>query len=48
MVTLLVFHFDILGKEIKEEHPLNTELISSISFVLNLDISGIDIREEHL
>ena len=46
-IKLEVFHLDISGNDINEEHSLNMKLISLTLEVFNLDISGNDINEEH-
>ena len=46
-LILFVFHLDISGKEIKDEHPENIPLISSILLVFHFDKSGNEIKEEH-
>ena len=45
-VTLFVFHFDISGKEDKDEQLENKELIYLALFVFHFDISGNDNKDE--
>ena len=42
-----MFHFDISGNEIKDEHDKNILSIFSTFLVFHFDISGIDLNEEH-
>ena len=44
--TFSMFHSDISGKDIKEEHPLNKFSIYRILFVFHLDKSGKEINDE--
>ena len=44
---MLVFQIEILGKDIKDEHPANIELILVILLVSHFDISGNDFSDEH-
>ena len=46
-VTLFVFHFDISGKDNKDEHPENKLFIYITLFVFHFDISGKDDKDEH-
>ena len=46
-ITLVVFHFDISGKDINDEHPLNIPLKLVLIFVFHLEISGKDISDVH-
>ena len=47
LVTLLVFHFDISGKDTKDEHPENKELKSVILSVFHSEILGKYFNDEH-
>ena len=47
MNYIFVFHLDISGNDIREEHPQNKSIISDKLFVFHSDISGSDINEEH-
>ena len=42
---LSVFHFDISGNDIKEEHPLNKWLILLIFLISHLSKSGKEIKD---
>ena len=43
----LLFHFDISGKDIKDEHPSNIFNIYFKLLFFHLDISGKDVNDEH-
>ena len=45
--TLLVFHFEISGNDINDEHPLNILLILETLFVFHFEISGYDFNDVH-
>ena len=45
---MLVFHLDISGNDINDEHSKNNPLILFILFVFHLEISGKEIKDEHL
>ena len=47
-MILLVFHLDILGKDIKDEQLLNKLFILVILLVIHLEISGSSINDEQL
>ena len=47
-MTLFVLHFEISGKDIKEEHLKNISLILLILLVFHLERSGYDYKEEQL
>ena len=47
LITLLVFHFEISGKDNNDSHPLNKELISITLFVFQFEISGKDDNDLH-
>ena len=47
-VTLLVFHFEISGIDVKEEQLKNIPLIFVMLLVFHLEISGKDDNEEQL
>ena len=42
-----VFHLEISGKDINEQHPENKQHIFVILPVINFEISFKDINEEH-
>ena len=42
-----VFHFEISGKDVNEEHLMNKPLIYSILSIFQTEISGNDFNEEH-
>ena len=46
-MTILVFHFDISGKDFKEIHDSNKCSISLILLVFHFDISGKDDKDLH-
>ena len=48
LVTLLVFHFEISGKDDNDEHPINILLILVTLLVFHFEISGKDDNDEHL
>jgi len=48
LVIFDVFHFDISGKDINDEHPVNINSILVTLDVFHFDISGKDINDEHL
>ena len=45
--TLLTFHLDKSGKDIKELHLQKTDTIFSKFFVSQMDISGTDSKDSH-
>ena len=45
-VTLLVFHFEISGKDFNDEHPENNPFIFAICSVFHFEISGKDFKDE--
>ena len=45
---LLIFHFEISGNDLNEEHPENILLILLTFSVFHLDISGKEINDEQL
>ena len=47
LTTLLRFHLEISGKEIKEEQSSNKDCIKLILSGFHLDISGKDTNDEH-
>ena len=46
-MTLFIFHFEISGKDDKEEHPENKPFISVTLFVFHFEISGKYDKDEH-
>ena len=40
-------HFEILGKDFKEEQLLNISFILIILLIFHFEISGKDAKEEH-
>ena len=46
-ITFDVFHFEISGNDINEEHPLNKLHISVTLEVFHFEMSGNDINDEH-
>ena len=48
LFTLLVFHFDISGKDFKEVHSSNIPDISVTFEISNKDNPYITVNEEHL
>ena len=47
LVTLLVFHFEILGKDDKDKHRQNIKLILNTLLVFHFEISGKEDNDEH-
>ena len=48
-MRLLVFHFEISGKDDNDEHPLKKQTIFlKTLLVFHFEISGKDINDEHL
>ena len=47
LVTLLVFHFEISGKDDNDEHSRNIPLIQITLEVFHFEISGKDFNDEH-
>ena len=43
----IVFHFDISGNDIIEEHSPSIPFKSTTFLVFHFDISGNDINDEH-
>ena len=46
-VTLSVFHLEISGNEVNEEHWSNIPFILVTLSVFQLEISGNEVNEEH-
>ena len=46
-IPLLVFHFEISGKDDNDKQQLNIELISVALLIFHLEISGKDDNNEH-
>ena len=46
-MTLLIFHFDISGNDINEEHPLKISWKLLTLQTFHFDISDNDINDEH-
>ena len=42
-----IFHFEISGKDIKDEQSLNMQIISVTLLVFQFEISGKDDNDEH-
>ena len=40
LVTLIIFHFEISGKDNNDEHPINISLISLTLTIFHSEISG--------
>ena len=47
LVTLLIFHFEISGKDSNDEHPSNKYDKLVTLFVFHFEISGNDFNDEH-
>ena len=47
-VTLFVFHFEISGNDINDEHSPNNDFILITLLVFHIEISGNDDKEEQL
>ena len=45
-VTLLVFHLEISGKDINDEHSKNNSLKSLASLIFQIEISGNNSNDE--
>ena len=46
-VTLIVFHFEISGNDINDEHSQNKDFILITLLVFHFEISGISFNDEH-
>ena len=46
-IALFVFHFEILGKLVNDEHPSKIQHISITVFVFHFEILGQLVKDEH-
>ena len=46
-LTLIVFHFEISGKDVNDDHNLKIYIILVTLLVFHFEISGKDDNDEH-